>query len=79
MPPQDHTKFIVSTITLIVLVCIGCGTFLFVKGYQSGELLIGIASAGAGALGGMVAMRRFGGADTKPPVDTPPAPDRTGV
>lgn len=57
-PYADHTRFIVGCILIIVLVCLGCGTYLFISGYQSGELMIGIASAGAGSLGTMVAMRR---------------------
>ena len=57
MIPPNHTRYIVGCLLVIVLACIGCGTWLFIAGYQSGELLIGIASAGTGALGGMVATR----------------------
>jgi hypothetical protein len=56
-PAPTHTKYIVGAIVLVVLACIGCGTYLLATGYQSGELLIGIAGAGTGALGGMVATR----------------------
>jgi membrane protein implicated in regulation of membrane protease activity len=58
MTPADHTRFIVSWIGSIALVCIGVSAFLLYKGFQSGELLVGIASAAAGSLGTMVAMRR---------------------
>jgi hypothetical protein len=67
MNPQDHTRFIVSWLGIIVLSCLGAGTYLFVCGYQSGELLIGIAGAGAGSLGTMVAMRR----NSQPGVNDP--------
>lgn len=69
MTPQNHTRYIVGCLLIIVLACIGCGTWLFIAGYQSGELLIGIASAGTGALGGMVATRPPGPQHSESPVE----------
>lgn len=71
MTPQNHTRYIVGCLLIIVLACIGCGTWLFIAGYQSGELLIGIASAGTGALGGMVATRPQTHPDTPVEVKAP--------
>lgn len=59
MPPvPDHTKFIAGCLTLIALVAMSGTTYLVATGYQAGELMVGIASASAGSLGTMLAMRR---------------------
>ena len=71
IPPVTHTRYIVGSIVLVVLACIACGTFLLYTGFQSGELLIGIASAGTGALGGMVATRSHAQPDTPIEVKAP--------
>jgi hypothetical protein len=58
MNPTSETKFIVGCITLISLVCAVIGGFLLLKGFQSGELLVGIAGSGGGGLVGMLSMQR---------------------
>lgn len=65
-PQKNHVRWIVTCMTLLGLVCAGCGAALIWKGYH-GDLLIGGALAAISALGG------FLGAG-KP---TPPAPDIT--
>lgn len=59
MNPPNHTRFIVGSITLLSAAAIGCGTYLLLKGYQSGELLAQMASSGLsgliGFLGGKMA------------------------
>lgn len=58
MTPHDHTRYIVAWLGSIAIVCIGAAAALIYKGFTQGELFVGIASAAAGSLGTMVAMRR---------------------
>lgn len=48
----SHTRFIVGCITAITIVCIGCGFWLLLKGFQSGEILI--TSGGCSGLSGLI-------------------------
>lgn len=55
MSQKNHTRFIVTTILILALAAIGCGTFLVYKGYQTaGELLL--ANGGIGAISGLIGL-----------------------
>lgn len=58
-PVPDHTVAVVTAMTFLAVISIGCATFLLATGYQSGELLVGIASAATGSLGTLLAIRRL--------------------
>lgn len=80
MNPASETKFIVGCIAAISLACAAIGGFLLLKGYQSGELLISVTSAGAGGLVGMLSMQRRnqpGDVTVTPPavISTSPTPE----
>ncbi len=57
MTPPNNVKHVVNWIGCIALAALIGGSILLYKGFQSGELLIGIAGSMGGALGGMLAMR----------------------
>lgn len=52
-PQKNHVRWIVTCMTLLGLVCAGCGAALIWKGYH-GDLLIGGALAAISALGGFL-------------------------
>lgn len=58
--PQSQLRFALAILGIITTLCIAAGTFLLVKGYQSGELFVGIAGSSAGAIAGMLSMRQQG-------------------
>ncbi len=65
-PQPSQLRFALTALTLIAVLCISAGTFLLWKGYQSGELFVGIAGSIAGAIAGMLSMNRG-----TPPPTTP--------
>ncbi len=67
-PPSSQLKFALVVLGIIAVLCVGAGTFLLWKGYQSGELFVGIVGSVAGAIAGMLSMR------TSPPKDPPVPP-----
>lgn len=78
MQPKDHTVLIVGCITAICCTSLACATVLIMMGYTA-ELMVGIASAGAGSLGTMLGQRRSGvGAATETniagDINLPPQP-----
>lgn len=64
MNQRTHTRFIVGCITLLSILAIALGSYLLLKGYQSGELLAQMASSGLsgliGFLGGKMATEKPG-------------------
>ncbi|MEP6671705.1 MAG: hypothetical protein ABJF10_21270 [Chthoniobacter sp.] len=68
MNPPNHLRFIVACLTAIALASAVAGGWLLFKGYQSGELFVGIVSTVAGGLVGMISMR--GSTPANPPTDT---------
>ena len=64
-PQKNYVRFIVICITLLGSLSIAAGSYLILKGYQSGELLI--ANGGIAAISGLVGMLGVG----KPSSHTP--------
>lgn len=64
MTPPNHIRFIISCLTLLALSSMGCGTYLLMTGYQSGELFVGIATGITGGIVGMISMRGGSGTPT---------------
>lgn len=57
--PKSNTKFIVSCVAFLSACCIGAGTWLIFKGYQTGELLIQTAASGVGGLLGVLGIGKM--------------------
>lgn len=53
----NHLRFALAVLGIIAILCVGAGAYLLVKGYQSGELFVGIVGSIAGAIAGMLSMR----------------------
>jgi len=49
--PTGHTRFIVSCVTILGVLCIAAGTVLIFKGYHADLLIGGAISAISGLLG----------------------------
>ncbi len=65
---MNHLRFIVGMLTLMALVFGGIGGYLLLKGFQSGELFVGIVGSISGGIVGMISMRNSG---SPPPPDQP--------
>lgn len=57
MPQTNHTRFIVSCVTLLGVLCVASGATLTFKGYNA-ELLIGGAVSAISGLLGMLSTRQ---------------------
>lgn len=54
---SSQLKFALAILGIVAVLCIAAGAFLLWKGYQSGELFVGIVGSIAGAIAGMLSMR----------------------
>lgn len=61
-----HTRFIVACITLLALIATGCGSYLLLKGFQSGELLAQMGSNGLAGLVGFLGGKAMASLETHP-------------
>lgn len=56
-PQSSQLHFALAVLGIIAILCVAAGAFLLWKGYQSGELFVGIVGSIAGAIAGMLSMR----------------------
>ena len=59
-PAPSQLRFALACLLLIAITCSAIGGFLLLKGFQSGELFVGIVGTIAGAMAGMISMRPHG-------------------
>lgn len=70
MNPPNHTRTIVLCITALSMAATGLGSYLLLKGFQSGELLAQMGSNGLSGLVGFLGGKMANGLD-KPHIADP--------
>lgn len=76
MNPPNHTKFIVLCITGLAMAATLVGSYLLLKGFQSGELLAQMGSNGLSGLVGFLGGKMSSHSD-KPAVNDPAVVETT--